>query len=286
MNCPKCGIYNPTGTKKCECGYIFMNVPDYSQKISKSKPDKVPIKTFLKIVIILSLITFAITFFLKDQLPGKNQIENELLGEPLQYKEQLPAPFNVTKKNIVYTVTPLYNYDLYGLIVSYHESDSFIDISHKRWKDYLNVKDLCVIWGKNIIMEGYLHMTFNSRDFICFCKWPNAEIGKKFSMRHFSNNHLIAEDRTIIDKIMEAKIGDQIHVYGYLSKYSHIGSSFNRGTSTSRTDNGNRACETIFVTDFEIIKTNNPLLRTANRISIMLIILSLIFMVIRFHRSQ
>ena len=36
------------------------------------------------------------------------------------------------------------------MIVSYHHSASFIDISHKQWNDYLNTKDICVIWGRNV----------------------------------------------------------------------------------------------------------------------------------------
>ena len=46
-------------------------------------------------------------------------------------------------------------------------------------------------------------------------------------------------------------VGDQIHFEGYLSSYSNA-SGFHRGTSTIRTDTGNGACETVYVTEFDI----------------------------------
>ena len=53
--------------------------------------------------------------------------------------------------------------------------------------------------------------------------------------------------------------GDQIKIKGYLVDYKVAKDGqtlFTRGTSTTRTDNGNGACETIYVEDVEIIRKN------------------------------
>ena len=60
-------------------------------------------------------------------------------------------------------------------------------------------------------------------------------------------------------KIASIKIGDSIHVRGYLASYSHNqGFAFQRGTSATRSDTGNGACETIYLEDIDIIQ-HSPL---------------------------
>jgi len=57
--------------------------------------------------------------------------------------------------------------------------------------------------------------------------------------------------------ILSAKKGDQIYLKGYLAEYTHSNGSFRRGTSTTRVDSGNGACETIYLEDFRILKGAN-----------------------------
>ena len=66
---------------------------------------------------------------------------------------------------------------------------------------------------------------------------------------------------------MQAKKGDQVYLKGYLVNYSHTNGDFERGTSTSREDTGNNSCESIFVTDFQILKEGNQNWRIANTVS-------------------
>jgi len=42
-----------------------------------------------------------------------------------------------------------------------------------------------------------------------------------------------------------------------LASYSHSNNQFQRGTSTTRTDTGNGACETIYIDNFSIVKEAN-----------------------------
>ena len=58
----------------------------------------------------------------------------------------------------------------------------------------------------------------------------------------------LSDDPWVRDRIQDLRIGDQVRLKGYLARYSH-GNGFERGTSTTRTDTGNGACETLYVED-------------------------------------
>lgn len=52
--------------------------------------------------------------------------------------------------------------------------------------------------------------------------------------------------------------GDQVVVRGVLAEYAHdAGRAFRRGTSTRRDDRGDGACETIWVTEVEVLRRAN-----------------------------
>ena len=60
----------------------------------------------------------------------------------------------MTRNDITYTITPRYTYEMSGLNVAENFSDSWLDISHADWKDYLNVMDISTIWGYNPEVEN------------------------------------------------------------------------------------------------------------------------------------
>ncbi len=139
---------------------------------------------------------------------------------------------------------------------------------HEQWGDYLNLKDLCVVWGDNISTEVYRDMRFSNGSFTCYYKWPNQEVGSRFNPNQLFNNHLISNDSELNSTIMAVRRGDQVRLKGYLAEYSRMGSSSHRSTSTSCTDSGNGACETIWVEDFEILSRANVFQRALFKISL------------------
>ena len=72
-------------------------------------------------------------------------------------------------------------------------------------------------------------------------------------MVQLSNNHLISADDLIRRQVRKISVGDQIRVRGYLASYSNEGGG-KRGTSTTRLDTGDGACETLFVKQFDIVQ--------------------------------
>ena len=227
-------------------------------------------REIVKTLLLIAVGFVVLSFFLKDRLPPTREILDALRRNPIQEREELPQPFEVTRKGATYTVTPLFTYDLYGMVVSYHNSDSFTDLAHKRWKDYLNVKDLCVIWGKNVESGVYRRMKFSNRDFTCYYSYPDEETFRLFSESCLSNNHLLSIDRALIRAIMSARKGDQVHFQGYLAMYDQKETGFHRGTSINRDDRGNGACETVFLTRFTVLKRANPGWRAMFHISLFL----------------
>ena len=231
-------------------------------------------KNIIKFIFFISLIVFGFSLFQKDNLPDKNEIVPRLFQEPIQ-KEISQSPFEVAQNGIVYTITPLYDYELSGLIVSQHHSDSWWDYYHRKWGDLINIKDICVVWGENINSEVYQKMKFSSGSWTCYFRSDTREEWLKFRHDSLSNNHLLVSDQTIKKTVLAAEKGDQIYLKGYLASYSKS-DGFSRGTSISRTDQGNYSCETIFITDFQILKKGNPGWRFAFTLSKYLIIICLI----------
>jgi len=218
------------------------------------------LKKIIKVLLLISIILFVYSYFRKDNLPGKGDILDQLYQEPIQ-TETDAAPFTKEKGGIVYNITPIYNYELYGLVVSYHHSKSWFDYYHEKWKDFINIKDVCVIWGNNIETEVYKEMKFNSGSWTCYFKFKSGtsqEVWSKFKNDSGSNNHLLSDIEEVNEMIMNVEEGDQVYLKGYLVEYSS-NEGFRRGTSVTRTDTGNGACETIYVTDLQIIKKANPL---------------------------
>jgi len=237
--------------------------------------DRYPgLRRLARIALPVAALVFVASLFMRNRLPDKSLALEPLLQSPIQTKDGLPEPFEVTRKDFTYTVTPLYSYELWGMIVSYHHSASFIDISHKQWNDYLNTKDICVIWGKNVETGVYGRMTFGNRDFTCYYRYPDRETGELFTENCLSNNHLLPADTQVADAVLKARKGDQVHFKGWLVSYSVKGAPYSRGSSTVRNDRGNGACEVVYVTEFEVLREANAAWRTLHKLSLVLAVLS------------
>ncbi len=212
-----------------------------------------------------SALLLIFSFFLKDRLPSSSEMLEPLESDPVQ-REMNAAPFDIRSKDITFTVTPLFAYELNGLVVSYHHSNELSDFSHKKWGDSLNIKDICVIWGANLndsILEG---IRFSSGNWTCFYETKDRDTWESFNPVFFSNNHLITENKALASKILAAGKGDQIRISGYLSNYTH-NKGFFRNTSVTRQDTGQGACEIIYVTEFQIIKRANIFWKTSFAVS-------------------
>lgn len=199
----------------------------------------------------------ALAYHKKDRLPGPDYYDLALLKDPVQ-QETRAKPFIVQADDYIYQITPRYEYELNGVVVSYHDADAIDDVAHhKRWMDFLNLRDICVVWDQNITSQFYKKAHFHNDTWTCWTQWEDRQTGELFNGTQLSNNHILSTDPYLNKQILSAEVGDQIRLSGILANYKNPSNGFYRKTSTIRTDTGNGACETIYVTDFEVIKKAN-----------------------------
>lgn len=211
----------------------------------------------IRILLVGSTAVMIVAWWQRDSLPPQDRLDPAILSDP-QQEPTAKAAFKTSVGGIEYTVRPLYTYDLNALVVSKHDADTWWDYIHKSWQDKLNVTDLCVIFGANTRTANYRDIDYSSTQFECYAQTHSNEVWQAFDMAAFSNNHLLTGDPAVARALKAVRVGDQVHFRGYLAEYSHDhGFHFFRGTSTTRTDQGAHACETVYATDAEILRAGN-----------------------------
>jgi hypothetical protein len=115
------------------------------------------------------------------------------------------------------------------------------------------VADLCVVWSDTAFAPTLAELDFWNGVFTCNVQTRDSVAWANFKMDQLSNNHLISASPLIRDRVADVRIGDQIRIKGKLARYGAVGGGL-RGTSTTRDDTGDGACETILVEEFEIVE--------------------------------
>lgn len=219
------------------------------------------LRTVNKVVMIASALALVVAFLNRNSLPGTIDFLPQLEGEPRQRPID-KRPMTVPYAGVEYRVEPLYSYELYGLVVSYRQHDGE-DSMHRWSNDHLNVADVCVVWSDTAFAPTLSELEFWNGVFTCNVQTRDSFAWSQFKMNQLSNNHLISADPFIRDRVAEVRIGDQIRVKGSLARYGAVGNGGLRGTSTTRDDSGDGACETILVEEFEIVAPGFSLWRAA-----------------------
>jgi hypothetical protein len=221
-------------------------------------------------------VLLAASLWQRHALPAPAELRPELRNEPLQESTQA-KPFQTTVGGVTYTVKPMAEYEIWGLVVSEHDADTFWDWIHKATHDNLNVVDLCVVFAENVATGGYVGLDYSSGSFVCYVQTRSTEKWQRFSMRALSNNHLLADRPSIAARLRSVQTGDQVRIRGWLAEYEHNhGFAFKRGTSLTRDDTGNGACETIYVQEIEVLRTGGGPWRVLRWVAIALIVTGLI----------
>ncbi|MBP9758875.1 hypothetical protein KBD45_04200 [Candidatus Dojkabacteria bacterium] len=218
------------------------------------------INKFIIYSVLITTVIFLISGFIRVQLPFPEEILPINYNEPLQTnldESQKPFPVSTSDGNN-YLITPLFNYEINALVVSGHDTQSTLDIVHKMWDDSLNIKDLCMIFGETLKTDIYKKIKFSNGSYSCSFE-GSPEYFSKFNIYDVTNNHLLTNNPEIASKIRQIKVGDQVKLQGILASYTNTEKAgCSRGSSTTRLDTGDGACETIYLTNVEILKENLP----------------------------
>lgn len=154
-------------------------------------------------------------------------------------------------------ITFKYSYILAGRVV---DVQPYIPV---KIQNKLSPIDIGVTWGFLARDEYHNTVEWSSAGtrFLTF-KTSNPELTSDMTRvtQHLSNNHLIPADDEIEKQIKSIKENDFIKVEGYLvNVYHDVGTNgyFTWNSSTSRSDNGDGACEIIYVTKLSWLQTAN-----------------------------
>ncbi|NCQ54399.1 hypothetical protein COV88_03670 [Candidatus Saccharibacteria bacterium CG11_big_fil_rev_8_21_14_0_20_41_19] len=210
----------------------------------------------LKLVLIVSIIAFAVTFYYKDKLVSiSSDVHPATLKDPVQTPLKSSYKITFPYNQYSYVVNPLYDYKITGVVVSKFDYDPAENDAEKVIR-----YDLCMAWGKNVSDSVYLspNISFSQNQRFCNYKY-SQDIG--FNANQMSNNHLVTTNESILEKLKTISNGDEISITGQLINMTASGTgndnsglkSLTWNSSTTRTDTGAGACEVIYVESIDIL---------------------------------
>ena len=202
-------------------------------------------------VVVLSIVVLVVAFWNRNAIPADIDYVDAIHDEPRQPPTRKPG-FDVVYNETRYRVEPEFDYDITGMVVSYRHHDGNSRM-HRRANDHLNMLDVCVIWGENLENPRLDKIDFWNGIFSCIVKTRDGLAWQAFDIYKLSNNHLISDREGVREQVTGLRIGDQIRIRGYLASYTNP-AGVTRGTSTTRLDTGDGACETIYVEKFDILR--------------------------------
>lgn len=223
----------------------------------------------LNLLILLSLVICLAAAIRGNPLPDVKKLDEAVMGREADHletvfgkrPEELPPiakRFETTVGGTSYYITPIVSYELDSLIVSLHDSDGFMDFIHDLANDKLNVMDLCLAWGDFTRSGAYSMFHYSNGQFSCSWQTNNPEamqyvgVGGLF----LDNYHVLSDKPAVTRQLRALRIGDQVHLSGYLANYGFAGGPQLRESSLGRKLIGDKpaGCEVFYVEGVQIIK--------------------------------
>lgn len=241
----------PSGEKPAEEATI-------SETLSK-KSERSFFKKARLIIVVLLLTLVGVTYFTKNDYRNVSSFVPETLNDPSQAPTNA-TEFNYEHKGYSYTVTPLFEYELSGMVVSRKDYEK-VRRAEDRADNTLFPTDLCMIWDENLKNGSYMSDSTTFSQNARWCTWQWQE-GAAVVNEAAANSHLMFTDEKVKAKLRGIGPGDQIKITGKLVNVHNTDSDIPpqktvvRNTSTVRTDSGDQACEDIWVENIEILRKN------------------------------
>lgn len=234
------------------------------------------------------VVLFVLSLVQIKKLPDKTKIVTDLLQQPIQ-TSTTRLDFSFPYRGANYHVKPMADYELWGLVVTQNNISAWYNYYHD--ENTVNLKDVCVVWGKNIDGGSYndKNINYSSGEWTCYVNW-NGHFQKTFYSNNLSNNHLLTADKDIQKLIKNINVGDQIYLKGSLVDYAEAGESWYRMTSISRDDENKDsrsggACEIFYVDELKILQKNQVFWHYINDASKKLFVILLLIQFLLFIRD-
>jgi hypothetical protein len=211
-------------------------------------------KNLIYIIIFSVLLIIILTNFVST-LVGKEYIAADLnnIDEPIQ------VPYNgiddLQIGSIDAEVDLNYSYEISGKVVA---TFKYLPITTG---NRMSPMDVGIVWGDLIDEENLKHIKWHETG-TRFLHWETKdgtwyqEFGSVEGL--YSNNHLVPSNNKAKNMIKKIKRGDYIKITGYLVDifWEERNRSYSWHSSITRNDQGDGACELIYVTDVKWLKEN------------------------------
>jgi len=217
-------------------------------------------------------------WWFSGHLPDVALLHPDVLAEPVQVDGVQPA-FAARAGGVDYRIAPVARYDITGLVVSRHDSDAWYDWIHTEWNDHVNIADLCVVWGENVRRDAYRRASYTHTQWECWWSTRESDPAHAFDGAAMSNNHIVTNEPSIAHVMRDIHVGDEVRFRGYLIDYTTFKDGAPQGTrktSVVRTDEGEGACEVVWVQELTVLRSHNRPWRLAMKAGIALLVLGLI----------
>lgn len=239
-----------------------------------------------KFIFGILLLVAVITFFTRNNYRSVNNINAAVQSEPIQTEAENQEPIEFTKDDYKYNLTPIYDYEINGLIV---QRMNYMWFSVYK-TDSVFPSDVCMVWGSNAKNKIYKEesLKFSQDMRFCFAQWSSKT---DFNMEEISNNHLVFKNEETEKKAKSLSRGDQVKIKGQLvnieakniGKPGEYDPDFIKWESSiSRNDAGAGACEVIYVDSIEILSKANSISHALFEFSFYSLLLLIIFNTILF----
>jgi len=184
----------------------------------------------------------------RPKMTGIESDEIDTSRDPIQSSYKSDEPNIREIKNGLFTITPVAEYKISGVVVSKETYSS-------GWDGEISPVDLTIVWGKLAEPEYDRYVTYSQENRWYFYQYqPGSPFDNSFVISHSANNHIIPANENIHEAIKTIGKKDKVVLEGVLVniKGTYKGQPVTWNSSLSRTDTGNGSCELFYVSKVRI----------------------------------
>ena len=168
--------------------------------------------------------------------------------DPVQISYKSNEPIDREIENGHFTITPVAEYRISGMVVSKETYSS-------NWDGKISPVDLTIVWGRLAEPEYDRYVTYSQGNRWYFYQYqPGSPFDNSFVISHSANNHIIPANENIHEAVKTIGKKDKVMLEGVLVniKGTYKGQPVTWNSSLSRTDTGNGSCELFYVSKVRI----------------------------------
>ena len=184
----------------------------------------------------------------RPKMTGLETDEIDTSRDPIQASHKSDEPFTKEIKNGHFTITPVAEYRISGMVVGKETYSS-------GWGGEISPVDLAIVWGKLAEPGSNRYVTYTQSNRWYFYQYkPGSPFDNSYIISHSSNNHIIPANENIRKAIKTIIKKDKVVLEGFLVniKGTYKGQPVTWNTSLSRTDTGYAACELFYISKVRI----------------------------------